>query len=168
MAKLSLAEINQLNQSDFTQALADIFEQTPAIPCHTWPKRPFADVEDLHRALVETMTSLSVTDQLELIRAHPDLATKARMTDASVQEQASAQLDALSPEDYERFSYLNAAYRKKFSFPFIIAVRQHSKDTILSAFERRLQNPVEVEQQAALAQIAEIARLRLLDRLNQG
>lgn len=160
-----LADLNQMDQTEFTQALGDLFEQTPLIVSQTWPRRPFADLEDLHQALVKTLMSLSVDQQLDLIRAHPDLGTKAKMADASVQEQASVGLNALSPEDYDRFSQLNQAYRERFAFPFIIAVRHHTQATILAAFEQRLQHTQAIERQTALEQIAEIVRLRLLDRV---
>jgi len=83
------------------------------------------------------------------------------MSAASVAEQSSAGLDRLTEEEYERFERLNGAYREKFGFPFIIAVRRHEKHAILAAFEARLPNSLDEEVEAALAQIAEIARLRL-------
>jgi OHCU decarboxylase len=104
-------------------------------------------------------------EQLALIRAHPDLAGKAAragaMTAASVAEQSSAGLDRLTDEEYARFERLNAAYRETFGFPFIIAVRRHDTHGILAAFETRLRNGVDEEIQTALAEIAEIARVRL-------
>ena len=104
-------------------------------------------------------------EQLALLRAHPDLGGKAAragaMTDASVAEQSSAGLDRLSHEEYERFERLNTAYRTKFGFPFVIAVRQHDKRAILEAFAERLGHTVEQELEAALAQVFDIARLRL-------
>lgn len=109
--------------------------------------------------------SLSTDQQLALIRAHPDLGTKAKMANASVQEQASVGLNALTSEDYDRFSQLNQVYLQTFDFPFIIAVRHHTLSSILAAFEQRLQNTPEIERQTALDQIAEIVRLRLLDRV---
>lgn len=103
--------------------------------------------------------------QLELIRAHPDLAGKAQLagelTASSTEEQASAGLDQCSPEEYERFQALNGAYRDKFGFPFVLAVRGRSRAEILEAFEARLGNDYDVEFETALAEIHQIARLRL-------
>src|SRR5688572_1997603 len=104
-------------------------------------------------------------EQLALIRAHPELAGKAAidgsLTEASAAEQASAGLDRLTPAEYERFHALNAAYAKKYGFPFIICVRQTDKAGILSAMEGRLANDRDTEIETALEQIGEIVRLRL-------
>lgn len=83
------------------------------------------------------------------------------MSDASVAEQASAGLDRLSDEEFERFNRLNAAYRETFGFPFIIAVRRHDKAAILAAFERRLGHTADQEVEAALTQVFDITRMRL-------
>jgi 2-oxo-4-hydroxy-4-carboxy-5-ureidoimidazoline decarboxylase len=106
-------------------------------------------------------------EQLALIRAHPELAGKAAidrtLTDASAAEQASAGLDRLSPEEYARFHALNAAYRERFDFPFIICVRLTDKAGILAAMDRRLGHDRDTEIATAIAQIGEIVRLRLED-----
>jgi 2-oxo-4-hydroxy-4-carboxy-5-ureidoimidazoline decarboxylase len=115
--------------------------------------------------MVEIVRSASPAEQLALIRAHPDLAGQVArakaMSAASVAEQASAGLDRLTDEEYARFERLNRAYRERFGFPFVIAVRRHDKHAILAAFETRLRNTLDDEVVAALGQIAEIARLRL-------
>ena len=107
--------------------------------------------------------------QLALLRAHPDLAGRAAragaMTAASVAEQASAGLDRLTDEEYERFTRLNTAYRERFGFPFVIAVRRQTREGILAAFERRLAQPLDREIETALGEVFEIARLRLLERI---
>jgi 2-oxo-4-hydroxy-4-carboxy-5-ureidoimidazoline decarboxylase len=72
-------------------------------------------------------------------------------------------LDRLTPEEYDRFHRLNHAYREQFGFPFIIAVRNHTKSSILEAFEQRLQNPLDAERERAIAEITQIARFRLMD-----
>lgn len=117
--------------------------------------------------LLSVMYAASAEEQLALIRAHPELAGKAAidrtLTEASAAEQASAGLDRLTPKEYERFHALNAAYRERFGFPFIICVRLTDKAGILDAMERRLDNDCDVEIMTALAQIGEIVRLRLED-----
>ncbi|HYE28547.1 MAG TPA: 2-oxo-4-hydroxy-4-carboxy-5-ureidoimidazoline decarboxylase [Allosphingosinicella sp.] len=104
-------------------------------------------------------------EQLALIRAHPELAGKAAvdgsLTDASAAEQASAGLDRLSQAEFDRFHALNAAYRDKFGFPFIICVRLTDKAGILTAMERRLANDRDTEIANALDEIGKIVRLRL-------
>jgi len=117
--------------------------------------------------LLAVLAEASAEEQLALICAHPELAGKAAidktLTDASAAEQASAGLDRLTPEEYARFHALNAAYRKRFGFPFIICVRLTDKAGILAAMERRLGNAREDEIAEALHQIGEIVRLRLED-----
>ncbi|WP_297083682.1 2-oxo-4-hydroxy-4-carboxy-5-ureidoimidazoline decarboxylase [Thermoleptolyngbya sp. C42_A2020_037] len=158
---LSLSELNAMSQEAFVAALGAIFENTPAIAAKAWHQRPFDSVEALHRAMVAVVQADSDDAQLALLRAHPDLGSRAAMADASVQEQASAGLDRLSPEEYSRFHQLNQAYTERFGFPFIIAVRSHTKASILAAFEERLQNSRESERQTALQEVFKIARFRL-------
>jgi OHCU decarboxylase len=99
------------------------------------------------------------------LRAHPDLAIRAARAEAlsaaSRLEQSGVGLDRLTDEEYARFDRLNARYREKFGFPFIIAVRRHDKAAILAAFERRVRNTVDAEMETALAEVSDITRLRL-------
>ena len=122
---------------------------------------------DRHADLMAVVHDATPEEQLELIRAHPELAGKAAvdatLTRASAAEQASAGLDRLSQEEFGRFHALNAAYREKFGFPFIICVRLTDKAGILAAMERRLANDRDTEIATALAEIGEIVRLRLKD-----
>lgn len=105
--------------------------------------------------------------KLALIRAHPDLAGKAALageiTAESTSEQKGAGLDRLTSEEFERFHVLNDAYKARFGFPFILAVRGHDKHSILASFERRLGHDIEDEIAEALAQIARIGEFRLND-----
>jgi 2-oxo-4-hydroxy-4-carboxy-5-ureidoimidazoline decarboxylase len=151
-----------MSQSEFTEALGSIFEHTPEIAGEAWRSRPFADVQSLHQAMAVIVLKMSDAEQLKLICAHPDLGSKFKMAEASVQEQSTVGLDQLSAAEYDRFQNLNQAYKEKFSFPFIIAVRNHTKDSILAAFEQRLQNNLEVEKNQAITEIIEIARWRLI------
>lgn len=157
----SIAQLNQMSQEAFVEALGAVFEETPAIARKAWGDQPFWNVADLHQKLVQVVDAMSADEQLALIKAHPDLGSRARMAEASVQEQAGVGLDRLSPEEYQRFQSLNQAYQTKFGFPFIIAVKNHTKASILTAFEQRLQNSAEAEKQQALSEIAQIARFRL-------
>lgn len=122
---------------------------------------------DRHADLIAVVAAATRDEQLALIRAHPELAGKAAidrtLTDASAAEQASAGLDRLTPEDYARFHALNAAYKARFDFPFIICVRRTDKAGILAAMERRLAHDRDSEIATALGEIGEIVRLRLED-----
>lgn len=123
------------------------------------------DTQQLATLMADCVDNAAPERQLELIRAHPDLAGKAQLagelTASSTAEQASAGLDQCSPEEYERFQALNSAYRDKFGFPFVLAVRGRSRAEILEVFAARLGNDYEVEFETALAEIHQIARLRL-------
>jgi 2-oxo-4-hydroxy-4-carboxy-5-ureidoimidazoline decarboxylase len=122
---------------------------------------------DRHADLMAVVHAATPEEQLALIRAHPELAGKAAidrtLTEASAAEQASAGLDRLSEAEFARFHALNAAYRERFGFPFIICVRLTDKAGILAAMEARLANDRETEIETAIAQIGEIVRLRLED-----
>ena len=122
---------------------------------------------DRHADLMAVLHAATREEHLALIRAHPELAGKAAidqtLTEASAAEQASAGLDRLSEAEFARFHALNAAYRERFDFPFIICVRLTDKVGILNAMEARLANDSETEIATAIAQIAEIVRLRLED-----
>jgi 2-oxo-4-hydroxy-4-carboxy-5-ureidoimidazoline decarboxylase len=113
--------------------------------------------------MVKVVFEMSSEEKLALICAHPDLGTKAKMADASVKEQSGVGLDRLSPEEFDRFLRLNQVYRDRFGFPFIIAVRNHTKESILDEFEVRSNHSMEEEKQQALSEICQIARFRLED-----
>lgn len=161
----TLAELNALPAALFAERLGGIFEHSPWVAEAVAGQRPFADLDALHAAMVAAVAAADSTRQIALIRAHPDLAGKAaragRLTQHSTSEQASAGLDRLSDAEFERFERLNGAYREKFGFPFIICVRKTDKAGILAAYEERLGNDAAREMRRALAEIAEIARLRL-------
>ena len=156
----------------FVERFGDIFEHTPQIAerAHVAGLGAAADMaEGLHASLVDVMQQMSHTEKLALIRAHPDLAGRLalanQLTADSANEQGSAGLDHLTPNELANFTSLNAAYTAKFSFPFIIAVKGIAKTEILSAFESRLINDATTEFAQALRQIEKIALLRLRDRL---
>jgi 2-oxo-4-hydroxy-4-carboxy-5-ureidoimidazoline decarboxylase len=160
-----LESLNRASREALERTLGSIFEHSPWIAARAADARPFASIEALHTAMVAVVRRASREEQLTLLRAHPDLAGRAAragaLTRASASEQSSAGLDRLDDEEYARFGRLNAAYREKFGFPFIIAVRRHDKRQILAAFETRLENTDAQEVETALSQVFEIARLRL-------
>jgi 2-oxo-4-hydroxy-4-carboxy-5-ureidoimidazoline decarboxylase len=163
----AISELNNLDRPKFIRLIGPVFENSPWIAESTWPKRPFANVEQLHQALCDTVRDAVREQQLALIRAHPDLVGRAALagtlTRESKGEQASAGLNALSPEEIALFQKQNAAYRAKFAFPFVICARLNKKDAILAGFEQRLKNSPAQEIQTALGEIFKIAELRLRD-----
>ncbi|MEM9447466.1 MAG: 2-oxo-4-hydroxy-4-carboxy-5-ureidoimidazoline decarboxylase [Cyanobacteria bacterium P01_E01_bin.6] len=157
----TLSELNQMDQSAFTNALGAVFEETPAIAHDSWHHRPFETLEQLHQVMVDIVRSFSREQQLVLIRAHPDLGSRATMADASVEEQASVGLNQLTPAEYDVIQSLNNDYKNRFDMPFIIAVKQHTKASIFDAFRQRLTHSPDLEIHQALEEIATIARFRL-------
>jgi OHCU decarboxylase len=168
---ITLQELNATDQEAFVDAIGFVFEGSPWIAAQAWYNQPFATLDDLHQALCAVMRSAPEALKLDLIRAHPDLAGKAAiahaLTPESTREQASVGLDRLSVEEFETFNRLNRAYGARFGFPFIICVREHTKESILAAFGTRLAHGREQEIATTLDEIAKIARLRLLDAVGE-
>ena len=158
---LNVREINTLNREEFTRLIGPVFEHSPWIAEKTWSQQPFASREDLHKALCQTVKAGDEQSKLALIRAHPDLAGRVELTDASSREQASANLTQLSPEEMNSFQQYNRQYAAKFGFPFVICARLNKKEAILASFPVRLQNSPEQEKETALDEIFKIADLRL-------
>ena len=163
--KIAVGEIGLLSKEEFVARFCSVYEHSPWVAEEAWNARPFGSVDDLHEAMAGVVDGAPEGRKMALIRAHPDLAGKAAMagelTPESRREQASAVLDKLSPEEYEAFHRLNGAYREKFGFPIIFAVREHTMESILKGAEERLGNPEDKEAEVALAEIHRIARLRL-------
>ncbi|HEY0615642.1 MAG TPA: 2-oxo-4-hydroxy-4-carboxy-5-ureidoimidazoline decarboxylase [Candidatus Elarobacter sp.] len=166
----SLAALNAADRATFVAAIGFAFEDSPWIASASWERRPFASLDALHAALVDTVRTAPLDRQVALIAAHPDLAGRVaregRLTAASRGEQAAAALDRLTADERARFDAANAAYRARFGFPFVICAREHDKASILAQLERRAANGRDLEITTALAEIAKIARLRLEDALS--
>ena len=165
MSRISLSDLNTCSKDDFVAALANIFEHSPWIAERAATARPFAGIDQLLAAMKAVVDHAPVELRLALIKVHPDLANKtqraAGLTAESDAEQNSAGLDRLSEAEYQAFERVNNAYRAKFGFPYIICVRRHTKDSILSDFERRLPNDAATETQRSIGEICRIAALRL-------
>ncbi|WP_312095752.1 2-oxo-4-hydroxy-4-carboxy-5-ureidoimidazoline decarboxylase [Niallia sp.] len=157
----SIEEINAMNRQEFIGKIGWVFEHSPWIANKTWDYRPFPSLHVLYQLMVQAVTEAPLGDQLDLIRAHPDLGGKLKMTDSSVKEQKGAGLDKLTEEEYYEFAALNKAYAEKFGFPFILAVKGHTKDSIYKAMKGRITQTQEQEFQTALTQIFAISKFRL-------
>ena len=155
--------VDRLDHDAFLERFGGVFEQSPWVAERAWAARPFGTLDALHQTMVEAVQRAPREVQLALIRAHPDLASRVSMTAESVREQAAAGLDALTPEQFERITWLTTAYRARFGFPFIVCAREHSPDSIIAAAEARTEAGPDEEEQTALSEIAKIARLRLGD-----
>jgi OHCU decarboxylase len=163
---VTLEEVNRMDRETFVASLGWIFEHSPWVAERAWPLRPFAGVDALHHAMAEQVMGALPEEQAALIGAHPDLGTRTRMSSASSGEQAGVGLDHLTLQEYEQLQSLNSAYREKFGFPFIYAVKGSTRQDILSALEQRLSNDPAAELAMALAQIYRIAQIRLEETLH--
>lgn len=162
---MTLDDLNQLSDREFINALGSIYEHSPWVAKGVLSQRPFQDHEALILEMASYVDAKNDDEKLTLLRAHPELAGKAaidgNLTDASVEEQASAGLDRMSPDEFARFADLNSAYQKAFEFPFIICVKENTKSSILDAMDRRSKNTVGDEFTTAINEVHKIARLRL-------
>jgi 2-oxo-4-hydroxy-4-carboxy-5-ureidoimidazoline decarboxylase len=169
---VDMAPINAMDRAAFVVKFGGIFEKSPWVAEEAWERRPFASLDEMHAAMVAVAKTAPATGQLALLQAHPDLAGKeaqaGTMTASSVAEQASAGLNTLSPPEFAELSNLNATYKAKFGFPFIIAVRMYTKEGIFFEFKRRLQNDTQTEFANDLQNVYIITRLRLNKLLDAG
>ena len=154
MFKVTPEALNAMDQPAFANAVGWIFEHSPWVAERAWAVRPFADLAALHREMVRQVEAASPEEQLALLRAHPDLGTRAALTAASASEQAAFDFD-------QRFIALNQSYRDKFGFPFLYAVKGSTKHDILRALESRLPSDRDTELAEALRQVYKIAEFRL-------
>ncbi len=161
-----------MSRPTFVKAFGGVFEHSPWIAdrSYRWLHGQTCDQADaLHAILADVFRKAAPDERLGVLKAHPDLAGKlaraGRLTAESTAEQAQAGLDLLTDEELATFSDLNDAYVTKFGFPFIIAVRDHDKPSILAAFQRRLAQDRDAEFAEACRQVERIAQLRLRDML---
>ncbi len=159
------AALSALPKNEFARVLGGIFEHTSWIAERAYERRPFESVDALHAAMLAALAAAPREAKLALICAHPELAGReaaaGTMTADSVGEQTSAGLDRCSADELARLRAGNAAYREKFGFPFVMAVKGRSRQEILAALAERTGNTRDAEFARCLDEIGKIARLRL-------
>ena len=166
---LSLDALNAMPASSFVAALGEAFEHAPWVAEGAAAGRPYPTVAALHDAMMQVVHSAPADRTRAFIGGHPELGSRVKRADLtghSQAEQGGLGLDRLSAEEFDRFNRLNAAYRDKFGFPFIVCVRRHTRDSILRQFELRLRNNSDAERAAALNEIGRITRLRLVEAVD--
>ncbi|MGN6668929.1 MAG: 2-oxo-4-hydroxy-4-carboxy-5-ureidoimidazoline decarboxylase [Trinickia sp.] len=163
----SLEQLNSMPRDAFEAALSGIFEHSPWVAEQAADARPFASVDALYTKMRDIVANAGDTRQLALINAHPELAGKAavrgELTAESTREQSGAGLASCTQEQFDKLQRLNAQYRAKFGFPFILAVRGYDRAGIIANFEMRVNNSREDELRTSLEQIYRIARFRIDD-----
>lgn len=161
--RLTIDRVNELSDDAFVSTFGALFQGPPWPVVEASKSRPFDSLYAMRHALHGALFDASPDEQLQLIRAYPDLAPRIALGPQSAVDQAWAGLNKLTPEEYDEFDRLNEAYSAKFGFPFLICVREHTKETIFAAFRRRVEDTPMQERAAALVEIAKIANLRMLD-----
>lgn len=156
-------EVNQMNKEDFVEKVGWVFEHSPWVAAAAWDRIPFESSETLLQTMIDVVKSAGESKQLALLRAHPDLGTRLQMSEVSQKEQAGAGLNQLTKEEFAKFVSLNQSYVNKFKFPFIMAVKGQSKETILALMKQRIHNTYEEEYNIALREVYKIAGFRLND-----
>jgi 2-oxo-4-hydroxy-4-carboxy-5-ureidoimidazoline decarboxylase len=153
-------------ETEFVALFGDVAEHSPWVAEAAAAIRPFRDRDHMIAEFEAAIRNADRPAQLALIRAHPDLAGKARLTTDSTREQKGAGLESLTASEMQRFTALNEGYKSRFGFPFILAVKGATKHQILAAFEARVDDDTESEFETALVQIARIIRFRIEDRVS--
>lgn len=158
---ITLDEVNNMSDEAFIKQFGDIAEHSPWVAEDATLDRPYATIADMRSAFIDAVSDSTQEMQLALLRAHPDLAAKAKLTADSTNEQKGAGLDTLSAEEFAKFTKLNDAYKVRYGFPFIFAVKGATKHQILAAFETRIKNAKDLEFQTAILQVCRIINFRL-------
>lgn len=159
--RATLPALNAGTRDFFVATVGGVIEHSPWVAEHAWEQRPFASLDALHAAMVDALSAAGPDAQLAVLRAHPDLGARARMSDASAGEQSGAGLDRLTAAEFEALATLNHEYRQRFGFPFLLAVKGATTHDVLTALERRRGAARDDEFAEALRQVARIARFRL-------
>ena len=157
----SMDAFNKLNKSEFLSTFGNVFEKTEWIAEKCYDSKPYNNVQELVNKMMEVFENSIKEKHLEILNSHPDLAVKKKLTKESENEQANANLNQCTNEEFEEFNKLNEKYKKKFGFPFIIAVKGKNKNEILNIFRQRITNNINLEFEEAKKQVKKIATFRL-------
>ena len=163
-------KINKLYKSEFTKVFANIFENASWIAEELYNKKPFSSFNELSSKMIEIFENASKEKKLKILNDHPDLGNKTKislLTPNSLKEQTNAGLDQCTKNEFEEFKKLNTLYKKKFNFPFILAVKGKNKIEILNNFQKRINSESQIEFEEAVKQVKKIASLRLEDLNNK-
>ncbi len=157
----SVNKVNNLNKSDFISIFGNVFEKSEWIAVQAYALKPFNNFEELFSKMIEIFENSEKENHLEILNAHPDLVIEKKLTDDSKKEQNSANLNQCSEKEFKEFKELNERYKKKFGFPFIIAVKGKNRQEILVNFRKRIINTIDLELEEAKQQVKKIATFRL-------
>ena len=157
----TIDNINDLNKSDFLSIFGNVFEKTESVALKAFELKPFKDFDDIIAKMLNIYEGYERGKILEILNSHPELVVEKIMTMDSKKEQNNAELNQCTEEELKEFVKLNKDYKKKFNFPFIIAVSGKNKSEILDNFRKRIKNDKNIEFKEAIRQVKKIASLRL-------
>jgi len=157
----SIDKVNKLSKSDFISIFGNVFEKTEWIAQKSYDLKPYKNFEELFSKMMEVFENIEKEKHLEILNAHPNLAVEKKLTRDSKNEQKNASLNQCTEKEFLEFKKLNEEYKKKFGFPFIIAVKGKNKEEILNSFRQRIANNINLEFIEAKKQVKKIAIFRL-------
>jgi len=157
----SLNKVNKLSKSDFISIFGNVFEKTDWIAEKAYALKPFNNFQELFSKMMEIFENSKKEKHIEILNAHPHLAVEKKLTEDSKNEQKNASLNQCNDAEFIEFKKLNEEYKKKFGFPFIIAVKGKNKEEILNSFRQRITNNINSEFEEAKKQVMKIANFRL-------
>ena len=158
---IDIKKINNLDKSEFLSIFGNVFEKSKWISEKVFDKKPFKNLESFVSEIIGIYENSDNKTILEILNLHPELAIEKKLTADSEVEQSKANLKLCTPQEFDEFKKLNTEYKKKFNFPFIIAVKGKNKNEILNYFRERIKNSLDEEFLEAKKQVKKIATFRL-------
>jgi len=157
----SIDKFNKLSKVEFISIFGNIFEKTEWIAERCYESKPYNNLDELVSKMMKIFENIEKERHLEILNSHPDLAVEKKLTEDSKNEQKNASLNQCNDKEFVEFKKLNEEYKKKFGFPFIIAVKGKNKEEILNSFRQRITNNINLEFEEAKKQVKKIASFRL-------
>ena len=162
----TIEKINQLSENEFIGTFGNVFEKTNWIANRAFNSKPYRNFNEFISTIIKIYENSSKEDCIKIFNAHPELAVEKKLTEDSHKEQKGANLNRCNNEEFNEFKNLNYEYKKKFNFPFIIAVKGKNKSEILINFRNRIKNEMDLEFEEAKNQVKKIATFRLKEIIN--
>ena len=157
----SIDKFNKLSKAEFISIFGNIFEKTEWVAERCYESKPYNNLDELVSKMMKIFENIEKERHLEIFNSHPDLAVEKKLTEDSKNEQKNASLNQCTDEEFVEFKKLNEEYKKKFGFPFIVAVKGKNKEEILNSFRQRITNNINLEFEEAKKQVKKIASFRL-------
>ena len=157
----SINKVNKLNKSDFISIFGNVFEKTEWIAERVFNYLPYKNFDNLFLKFFKIYNESNKESIIKILNSHPDLAVAKKLTEDSKNEQTGANLNNCTEKEFKEFEELNEKYKKKFGFPFIIAVKGKNKEEILNNFRQRITNDINLEFEEAKKQVKKNASFRL-------